>query len=1013
MVNLLNDIYTKHNKKFNAIFILLLILIPMLVAGYMRSYSYSLPITDSFAEQNVRGSIQNQIYSEVLKDYPLLPQQTLVLEVEKRTNEYYKTNSDAIQKQVKELSEYYKTQFKDEDGQTYLLEIDPYYHHTLAKNLYETGHKGDGFDEEGNSILYKRLAPVGEDASLSDFHTWMMVNMFKLNNLDPVNSTNGERTKAVYFLPALFSMLSIIPLFLIIRRYSSKLFAFMASLSLATMSTFLYRTMAGFVDTDAYNVFFPLLLMVLVLWALTPKIDFKNNLISLLVIIVAAAVQVVYLWAWGNAWFAYTFIILSLVAFTLYQLVNSLINKKALDVYFYKTTTLTILFTFCANALSYLISGQGLLVQSIRTLSMSGQGISVAKFGNIWPNVFSSVAELNPASFETIITSVGGKLFFFLAMMGLMFLALDFRPNGENENQSNNSNKANKIKKLKNILLGASSIWFLLFISKNFISKFNTYLISLTNNNPLVFVVLLFLPVALGLGLATYNRTYFRTNVYLVLLLSIWTAGTIFMSFQGVRFVLLLVSGFTIAFALGLYYVAKLINNLFNKYVFPFSEDDITQTYTHVGKLIHWTYRNVGTMIVCLLFILTFIPTFTASNQMAMQSMPGFDDNWKGLMDKINIESQEDAIITSWWDFGHYFINMADRGATFDGGAQTRPQAYWVGRLLMENDELVAKDILRMLVCGGNGAFEVMQDITNDSTGGVLVNKVLVSTFGKEDTDKYTTIKNNPYFKLSDEETQLIYDKLACEEPENFVIFSEDMVGKSAVWAHWGSWDFSKKYTLDYYSTLSPQQISERIDEPVEKINVWVEQLEEIDMRASITNVKRSDLVNQWLAPYPGYISISGLGTWIPCELNVQTNKLDCSNIVTIDLVSNTTPVEKATFLQQQTNKINRLIIVDIELDETKQSMIKQIQQEMQLGEQGGIDLLLKAVHPENSNNNTNSDVTYEIMLAGNPLGYSLFTKLFYLGLTDTDGFELFDARQSLNGGSIKTWKTKWTNTLD
>lgn len=975
------DLYTKHKKLIHVCFIILLMLIPMLFAGYIRSYSYTLPITDTLAKQNMKANIQQQIYQQVISEYPNLNEQIIIKEVNERYAEFYNDNKEEILRQEKELSIYYKSQYQEDNGQTYLLEIDPYYHHTLAYNILKNGHKGDGMTDEGNSILYKRLAPTGSDSSTSDFHTWMEVNAFKLNGLDETSS-NGERTKAIYFLPVLFSMLCIIPLFLILRLYSSNLFAFLSSLSLATMSTFLYRTIAGFVDTDAYNVFFPLLILSIVIYSLFTSNTKVGNTLSFMLSILAAGIQVIYLWAWGNAWFSFFFIAVALLSYVIYEIVSKLFAKdfKLKDIL--KPSLVFIGFTFFANLFSYVISEQGLIVQSIRTILNSSEGLSFARFGNIWPNVFSSVGELNPASFETILMSVGGRIIFFVAMIGLLFLALDFK------------NIKEKINIYKLSLLGLSTLWFSLFIIKfgttNLFYKINSYLLSLTNNSPLTFLILLFLPVFIAVGLSIYNKQHDGSKMFLTILLLIWMMGTLFMSFQGVRFVLLLIPAFSIAFGLGMFYLAKLMNE----------------------KILHWIdlkenifSKHIGTFIMLFLFIVTFIPIARASDQMAREMLPGFDDQWVVLMDKINNNSYPDAIITSWWDFGHFFINMADRGATFDGGAQTTPQSHWVGKLLLENNELVAKDILRMLVCGGNEAFDVMQEITNDSTGGVLVNKIIYQTLGKDDETKKEILMNNKYFNLTDSESNQVLKKLACqEEPENFLIVSEDMVSKTPVWAHWGSWDFSKKYTLDYYNKLTVKEIANNIDEPETKINQWVTELKELDMRASVQNIKRSDLVNQWLAPYPGYVSFERVGTWLPCSHDNKTNTLNCMDIIKVDLNNeyNETfeeTVETASFVQQQGATINRLIIADIELSQNSSSTIKKIIQ----NKDGEFDVVLKIVSAPDVDKKE-----YSVMLVSYPLGYSIYTKLFYLGLTETNSFDLFDVRSVSNGWSVKTWKTNW-----
>ncbi len=264
------------------------------------------------------------------------------------------------------------------------------------------------------------------------------------------------------------------------------------------------------------------------------------------------------------------------------------------------------------------------------------------------------------------------------------------------------------------------------------------------------------------------------------MLLGIWMTGTIYMSLNGVRFILLLAPAFAIAFGLGLYYIANIINE--------FMTVEFSLQKEHMKKAF-------GYIAVGLLFIILFIPMANQAKAISDQTLPNFDDAWYSTMYKIENQSQKDAIITSWWDFGHFFAAVSHRGVTFDGGSQTTPQSHWVGKLLMENDEEKAVDILRMLVCGGNNAHDYMLEMVNGTAAdAVKINKIIYSTFGQDIESTEQIIKNNSYYKFDAEQVNTIMENLACENPrEDFLITSEDMVGKAGVWAHWGSWDFTKK----------------------------------------------------------------------------------------------------------------------------------------------------------------------------------------------------------------------------
>lgn len=937
------EYYKKHEKKFHVLFTLILLIIPMLFAGYIRSYAYNLPVADKWAESTIVNRITPQIYNQVKAEYPNLPEDLVNTEVSKRYETFLTENFQDVESEKQKLATELRNQFQGDNGQTYFLAIDPYYYYTTSNLLYKNDYIGDKLVDDV-PVITRRLAPVGAANTQVDFHTWLEAKLYSLNNLNDTSSA-PERMKAVYFLPALFSMLAIIPLFFIVKKYSSNLFAFFASLSLASVSTFLSRTQAGFVDTDVYNILFPLLIMLFIILGLNSK-DLKSKLTYGFL---AGLTQIFFLWAWGNGWFVFLFVLVALIGYILYTMLAELIEKnKIKQIAKRLETELYVSFSFLISTVVFgFIFNKNILKSVFVNLINLDQGILSAQLGKIWPNVYSSVAELNPASFTSVIDAIGGKLIFFIALMGLLLLSLDF------------TNKHEKYNLYKYVLISISTVWFIFFIlpfkEMGLLETIHNSLIALTSNTPFMFLVLLFLPIGVGLLFSLHN-TNADKKTFLTILLSVYMFGTIYMSFQGVRFVLLLAPAFAIAFGVGLFYLYKLISKGL-EFTFELNEKNSS-------------IKIYSTLIILILFGWMFIPQLTMAHEIGMSSVPNFDDAWYNLMYKIKDNSSENAIITSWWDFGHFFIAISERGATFDGASQTTPASHWVGKLLMENDEQVSLDILKMLVCGNNQAFEIMLEKTNDSTDGVLINKVLYDTFGVE--DKFTVLKQNKYFEFSDSDVNEILEKLDCENPpENYVIASQDMVGKTGVWAHWGSWDFTKKYVLDHYKNSSPEKMAELLDEDQEKILLLVTELKEIDMKARLKNIKREDLVNQWLAPYPNYLS-----DWISCTK--ENNLINCQNVLTIDV--NT---KKATFIQKQGGEIANLVYVE----NKTLSTFKQV-------ENGVFDVILV-----NDQNNV------KIMLAQNPLGASFFTKLYFLNGIGTSNLTKFDYTQSTVGWDIHTWK--------
>ncbi|MCA9496881.1 MAG: hypothetical protein KC589_08090, partial [Nanoarchaeota archaeon] len=931
------------------------IIFVMWFAFFVRSGPIDLDGLDNNIRSNIYSQIQNGIAMQVANQYPKLSdfdKQELVQKEYQKVLESgtYQMGGQTISIEdiVNSNTEGVKQMFKAENGQTYLNAIDPYHYIRLATNYQLNGHTGIMLkDVDGKEVSWdnKKLAPVGipgvEDP---EFHIWLEAFLFDVNGLDE-NSTIGERTAAIYLIPVVLAMLAVIPCFLILRRFSNDLFALFGSLLLVSIGTFVSRTVAGFVDTDGYNVLFPLIIVAFLLYGFV----YRNVGVTVGLGLVAGFFQGLFLWAWDSGWFMFLFSMGSLIAYLGYIFLLDFFKEFKFTKFsdkFLNALILLVSFAVSASIFTWYYIGRDIFSYTYESIFSRLAGLGTIS-NYIWPNVLSSVAELNAASFGSIIGSVGGKVIFLIALLGLVMLALDFKARNSSENL------------YSKIVLGFAIFWFLIII-------FGGSFVSLTANSQELFMVILFLPVALALIMSFINNNT-SDKVFLSILLSMWMAGTIYMSLNGVRFILLLAPAFAVSYGIGLYYISNMINKFF---ISEFkARDDIKKNLA-------------GFTLVSIVFVVLFIPIYTQANGVSNGTVPNFDDAWYSSMAKIKANSSESAIITSWWDFGHFFITVSDRGATFDGASQATPRSHWVGRLLMENEEEISLDILRMLTCGGNGAYDIMYEkVGKDNSDAVKINKIIYSTFSKDINETREILLNNPYYDFSFGDVDDIMPSLKCEEPvENFVIASEDMVGKAGVWAHWGSWNFTRKYVHDNYKTMSTEEIAAKLDEDVVVISKLVKELKNIEVRVVSENVKRESLLNQWLAPYPSYVPLQGRYEY-PCV--ASNTSLTCQNSIVIDLLNG-----KVSSGFGDNVKFNRVVYPS---QGNKMAV-------MEVDESGDMDILLIP----------GAQGTYNVMLMQYPLAGSLFTKLFYLNGFGTEHFVPFDEQNSGTGVNIKVWKTQW-----
>ena len=932
-------------KQFQVVLVTLIFLILSVWFAYdVRVGPVSLDGIEKRIESNLNSQIGRLIEQDINAKYPNLnpiEKDILIQRELERAKESGEFNYQGQIINIGELVEGQAAQLKDflqsDEGQTYLVAIDPYSFFRKASNLAETGSQGDEIID-GVGYETRTLAPSRREASeFPNLHIWLLANVMKLGGVDDGTSTIGEKTSAIFTLPALISVLAVVVAFFFIRKFTSNLFAFFGSIFLGSFRVFLSRTQAGFVDTDAYVVLFSLLILTFMIYSVTSE----KNIYKILFGVLTGISFVLFAWAW-NYWFSFAFVLISILGYLVYEILKKVFtrNYSLKDDYTKVYGVLSALLTGFIGI--WVVFKRNIFLDAYRGAFGSLRGLASIEKDSVWPNVFSSVAELSEVSLKGAIENMGGMVVVIISLLGLLFLTLDF---------------TSKTKVYSYFKIGFSTLsffWFLLWL------KFGD---GLSQTNAFLFLVLLFVPVGVALVLRillSKNVKDENNIVFIPIICSVWFAGTFFMGLNGVRFFLLVAPILSIMFAFGLYYISKYINYLFAK-------------LTNFDK--NWQKYLIGFVFASVIFVVIVTPQVKNAYDLTENTTPYFDDSWYSSMKKIREETQENAIITSWWDFGHFFGAVGERGVTFDGGTQSTPQAHWVGRMLVENNVSVSKDILKMLVCSGNGAFDVIQNITDGRVEEVHIIQLLYETFGKNATEKREVLEEFKYYDFSQSEIDLILSELSCLSPrESIVVTSEDMVGKAPVWAHWGLFDVEKKYVYNKYEggEVDVERVSQLLDVEVEKVQKYVEELKEIERISNSRSQKFEEVVNSWFSPYPSFRGVYN------CEN--RNLSLVCANS---ELVINTEKLEV-----ENGRNVRRLIFPTILGIRTKE-----------LNESGVADVVILSQN--------------QVLLADYPLGNSLFTRLFYLnGHGLENDFEEFDSVFTQTTGRVSVWKTNFNSSL-
>jgi len=863
---------------------ILLFIIPLILAISFRITAQFLPITDSWAKNTVENNLRNQIFSQLSNQYPGLGANELNDLIESEYKRIYSEQEPQIKEAVAQLSQNFKDRLRTEHNTTYLYELDPYYYYRNAQNILNHGFEADVKTDEGyvDTHIFAGLPLEYRDAQKNKL--WNILPWFEAITYKVLNTIGFkvDLMTIAFYASTVFASIAVIFAFLLAKDLTKSSWGgFFAGLVVALHPFMLSRTMGGFSDTDAFTVLFPLLAMFFYFRAFkSEKLDGKTIYSALF-----GLTYFIFPRAWGGWWYSYVILMGIAFMYLAYELTKHFISlkvKKSLNWNDYfkkiKPYLLTFLLLLVFSGLFISLTMRSFLAfLNLPFQALSGREmLKSVGITTIWPNVFTTVAELNPGSFSDLVNNNSGTLGMLLIALGIFFALL-----------------------------------------KNEKSK--------------------------------------ERSIVPFFVMAIWTLATIYTVYSGVRFVLLWVPIVALAFAyvgsIGIEKIAQLISKLI----------EIPKLATKITLLV----------LLILFFVLPSSGFYQQAKRISVGHVPSFDDAWNEALTKIDREASPDAIINSWWDFGHWFKAIGNRPTTLDGGVQNHPQAHWLGKLMLTTDEKQSIAILRMLDCGANKAFDFLEEKTNDSYEAI---QILNNALEMSDEDARAYLIST----VGDNTTEYVMKHAFCEPPENYFVASEDMVGKSGVWAHFGSWDFTRAKM--YSEVKAKRSIADSENYLIENFNLTKS---DASKYVSEINSKSGD---EWISPWPSYF-----GGMIGCtKLNEST--LSC--IKRMDATSG--------------------IALYIDLDEMEAYALAANQEKLRVKK-----FVYNKANNVYSKVDPNSPFDYGVILKKEGESYSfvishtmiadsMFTRLFFFNGAGTNYFDLFHSDRDTFGNNFYIWKVNW-----
>lgn len=909
---------------------------------YMRMQVMNAPVTEDWAYGTIVNYYRNQFSAQINAQNPNLPDANKQALTTKQLDAFLKENKDTLAAQTKNLAEEYKNAISYEyNGKKYIYlgDIDSYYWLRYARNILE---HGSICDEFRNGVCYEALAlaPIGRP-DIANMHPYMIAATYKTAKLLGMEI---PLMQAGLITPTIIAIFTAIAAFFLGYLLMGKIAGLIISLLMSTNTMYVQRSIGS--DNDGYTLLFPLIIICFLILA----INAKNRKNMCIYSAIAGFMIGVYKFSWEHGWWnTFDAIIFSFIIYIGFLFVHDYYIHKnivhALKNKILKDTALIMVLFYVGGFIGYFIFNYIILDSNIRSYFVAPlEPLGFFKFAkaavnlNMWPNVLTTVAEFNPISLSAIPNQLFAMNFtrtlLFLAFFGIIMLVAGtiYR-------------KGNRML----LLIAAAAISF--FFSLNSV---------MSGMAPLTYVML-FTIMSLGFLLVLiYKKETLDINkqhhLLIGIILIIWFVGTIFAATRGVRFVLLVVAPVSIA-------IGYALEIIYEKITLFFSEN-------YSGKSM-MVIKTIAILIVLIIPLSTIKGSMTVTSQF----IPNYNAAWDDALLKIRDDSQKNAIVNSWWDFGHWFKYTTERGVTLDGAMQNSPQLHWLGKLLLTDNETVSKGILRMIDCKGNQAFDVVVNTTKDIPVAVdIINKIIVM----EDHDKIKELLSSYGIPEKDQEKILQYSH--CDAPENYLITSDDMVGKGGVWAHFGSWEFYKaEIAAMKLGGMSKEQIVKNLTTR-EFRNSSKSDVEKI--YNEFARLPTHDHINAWIAPWPSFL---GEGDCVKGE----NGTYKCSSGLILDIN------EGECYTERPNGREHPMKCSYID---QKNNFVMKRYNESIINVQGrNIGAMF---YP-------NGESMHVVMMEPELVG-SMFARLFYMQGHGLKYFDLFTETHSPLGADIYVWKVDW-----
>jgi asparagine N-glycosylation enzyme membrane subunit Stt3 len=462
-----------------------------------------------------------------------------------------------------------------------------------------------------------------------------------------------------FLVPVIVGVLGVFPAFAIGARLAGALGGLCAGLLAAVNPLFLARSIGS--DDDVWNIVLPLFMV----WAAMEAVSASRPRRQAGFALLAAAFVGLHAATWTGWTFTYAVVMLAMMATLLFEFLGWVVSRYSGKSWspgnLRRAALVMVVFYLGAGFFTTAAGDAGYFtipLELIKPLSAASHPLAGAAAQIAWwPDVFSTVAELTPQNLGTIARKMGAPVYFLVSWLGLLLLLVP--------------------------RTGWKLPHFALLIGGNYLYW---YLLAASQVGRLSLLVLLASPLAGAVLIDLFSRGVLSDDLGAGLIVVAWFLGALFLSYQGPRFVMLMVPPFAITFGVAMGRLQQ------------WAEPRVCLLRPSAT----WITRPALFAVLAAVLILPVRQGYAA----ARSYLPKLNAAWWSTLSVLRQQSPPNAILNTWWDYGYWAKYVAERRINNDGGSLRTHIPYWTARALAAPSERESAGLLRMLDCGSDATPE-------------------------------------------------------------------------------------------------------------------------------------------------------------------------------------------------------------------------------------------------------------------------------------------------------------------